>query len=294
MEEIPIYEVKPWYKKIKDIPAAYYLVALQLLVFILLHIIRFVLKEDLIIANFAKNTYYIAIEHEYYRLLTSVFIHESIPHFFFNAMALIYLAKPIEAIFGKSKFLIIFLVSGLFGSLASFIFSPGVSIGASGGVFGIFGVHLYLYLKNKDVYLRAFGKNMMELLILNVILGFVLPNIDYWGHFGGILGGFLVAVTFGVTKKYTFNRNFFIGAFLSILLFIGSFSYFNNNFVTYNESVENLATEFNQAITQNDLVAFEKAKLDLISVKNNKPFLPPHPSADLFLENLEESLKNIE
>lgn len=288
MEEIEVQEVKTLSQKIKETPASYYLAAIMVIVFAILHVLNIVGQENYVISNFAKNTYSIAIDNQFYRLFTPIFIHEGITHLFFNIMALVYLAKPIEAIFGKSKFVIIFLVAGLFGTLASFIFSSGLAIGASGGVFGIFGVHFYLFLKNKEQYMKIFGKNMLELLVLNVVIGFIIPNIDYWGHFGGILGGFLAATTLGLSSRYVFNKKSFGMGLITVIIFFSSFNYFNNNFEVYNNNVNNLLINFNNSYENQDEDAFLALRDDIEKIRESKPFLPPHPGADNMIDEIEK------
>lgn len=259
-------------EKMKSWPMAYYIVAVNVFVFAIVHLTNILIADNWFVINFSKYGQAIALNNEYYRLFTAIFTHEAPMHLFFNCYAITILGHPIEQIFGKRKFLIIFLVSGLFGSLTSFIFSAGYSIGASGGVFGIFGVHLYLFIKNKTTYLKVFGKDMLQLLVINVIVGFVLPNIDYYGHFGGIIGGFLSAVTLGLSHKISINKTFIGGVFLSCLLFIGSLSIFSNNLIQYYNDVDPLIVEFNQAIPKNSVEELIRIKHKIEDVT---PLLPP-------------------
>lgn len=271
--------------KLKNMPMTYYLVAANILVFIILHLTNVLIEDQWFISRFAKITYFISIEHEYFRLFTAIFTHESFQHILFNCMAIIILGKPVEAIFGKWKFLIIFIVSGLFGSLSSFIFSSNAAIGASGGVFGIFGVHIYLFMKNKKTYLSIFGKDIFQLLIINVFIGFVLPNIDYFGHFGGIVGGFLATASLGLTHSIKLNRNFVLGMFATIIVFMGSFYVFNNNYKTYQESVDQIVTEANQAIQSNDLDRLIDVRDTLVELT---PKLPPIEGSDNLIEQMDD------
>lgn len=287
MEEIEIFESKPWYHKLKTMPASYYLVAINILVFLILHALRFAYDDHVIVSNFAKNTHDIAMNKEYYRFFTPIFIHEGLSHLFFNCMAIVYLSKPVEAIFSKSKFIIIFILAGLFGSLASFIFSAAPSIGASGGVFGIFGVHMYLYLKYKTKYLKIFGKSMLELLAFNVIIGFMIPNIDYWGHFGGVLGGFFAACVVGATSTYTFKKQNLAMGLVTLLVFFGAFTYTNHQYVSYTTDVQNMTDDFNRSFETKDLDLFNKAVEEYYNLSDKKPLLPPTPYAQHFMTQIE-------
>jgi membrane associated rhomboid family serine protease len=131
---------------------------------------------------------------QWYRLFTVALMHDQtsdLPyHLAFNMLALHSLGTQIESLLGKSKFLVIFFVSLLAGSITSAYFLPfnGYSIGVSGAVFGLFGAVLVIY--------RKYGADLKGTLItvgLNLVIGFTIPNIDWRAHVGGLLGGALVA-----------------------------------------------------------------------------------------------------
>lgn len=132
---------------------------------------------------------------QWYRLLTVALMHDQssdLPyHLAFNMLALHSLGTQIESILGKTKFLAIFLVSLLAGSIASAYFLPfnGYSIGVSGAVFGLFGSILVLGKK--------YGADLKSTLItvgLNLAVGFTIPGIDWRAHVGGLLGGTAVTM----------------------------------------------------------------------------------------------------
>ena len=131
---------------------------------------------------------------QWYRLLTVALMHDQtsdLPyHLAFNMLALHSLGIQIESFLGKGKFLVIFLISLLAGSITSAYFLPfnGYSIGVSGAVFGLFGAILVLG--------RRYGIGMQAVLItvgLNLVIGFTIPNIDWRAHIGGLLGGAVAA-----------------------------------------------------------------------------------------------------
>lgn len=275
--EYEIIEEETIWTKLKNYPMAYYIVAINVIVFIAIHITNLLFGDSWLVSYLMKYTYNISMEGEYYRLFTAIFTHEAIPHIFFNCMAIIVLGRPVEQIFGKWKFLIIFITAGLFGSLSSFIFSEAAAIGASGGVFGLFGVHLYLFMVNKSKYLSIFGKDMLQLLVINVIIGFAVPNIDYFGHFGGILGGFLATASLGLYHQIKINRNFIIGTVLTLIIFLGSFLTVNQAYINYMDRIDGLLEEANMAINRNDL---ESLKLYKEELDDLTPLLPPISYAD--------------
>lgn len=264
-------EKTPLMVRIKNMPLAYYLVAINVLVFIILHLSNQFIEVNFIINHFAKYGYSIAVEHEYYRFFTAIFIHESISHLFFNCFAILVLSKPIEVLFGKTKFIIIFIISGLFGSLFSFIFSPAVSIGASGGVFGFFGVHLYLFVKNKSRYLEIFGKDMLQLLVINLLIGFLIPNVDYWGHIGGIVGGIIATFTLGINRDSLLRKSV-LSIGVSLLIFLGLFIPFQLSYTSYIELIDEQLILIEQGINSSDTDLIKAAKSTILE---EQPFLPP-------------------
>jgi membrane associated rhomboid family serine protease len=131
---------------------------------------------------------------QWYRLFTVALMHDQtsdLPyHLAFNMLALHSLGTQIESLLGKSKFLVIFFISLLAGSITSAYFLPfnGYSIGVSGAVFGLFGAILVIYRKY-----RADIKSVLVTVGLNLAIGFTIPNIDWRAHVGGLLGGALAA-----------------------------------------------------------------------------------------------------
>lgn len=138
---------------------------------------------------------------EIYRLLTGTFIHGSIWHIFCNMYALYIIGPQIEGFFGKWKYLCIYLFSAITGSLLSILFSSSYSIGASGAIFGLLGAMLYFGYYYR-VYLGNVVKSkILPIIILNLALGFILPNVDNGGHIGGLIGGILISMALGIKSE---------------------------------------------------------------------------------------------
>ncbi|NLW56244.1 MAG: rhomboid family intramembrane serine protease [Firmicutes bacterium] len=139
---------------------------------------------------------------EYWRLLTPLFLHAGWEHFLFNSLALLQLGTIVEKFFGKLKFCWIYLISGIFGSLAGAIFRPDViSVGASGAIFGLLGALVYFSIRKPLTARKIFGRSLWLMLGVNLCLGFIIPGIDYFGHLGGLIGGLLSAYAVGLVQK---------------------------------------------------------------------------------------------
>lgn len=141
---------------------------------------------------------------QYYRLLTGMFLHGSIWHIFFNCYALYVIGSQIESFLGKTKYIIIYFFSGIMGSLFSMIFGGATaSIGASVAIFGLMGALVYFGYYYR-IYLGTVLKSqIIPLILFNLVLGFILPGIDNFGHIGGLLGGLLITRALGVKDKTT-------------------------------------------------------------------------------------------
>lgn len=192
---------------------------------ILLNIIVFMLSlldYNMIINCFAN--YYVNVKNgEIYRLLTACFVHANFLHIFFNMYALYYIGPMVEKYYGKIKYLLIYLGSGIMGSLFSVVLSNNVSIGASGAIFGLFGSMLYFgykYRATLDGFVRS---GIIPVLFINLILGFIVPNIDVYGHIGGLVGGLLLSYIVGVYRKCKKKNT--INGLIIITILIASLSY---------------------------------------------------------------------
>ncbi|MFN2588900.1 MAG: rhomboid family intramembrane serine protease [Actinomycetota bacterium] len=142
---------------------------------------------------------------EVYRLITSVFLHLpfdgrlfALLHIVFNMYILSIYGAQVEQLFGSFRYLFLYLATGFFASASSYAFHAcSNGLGASGAVFGIVGI-LIVYLYNRrsttfaDPYLRSLG----AFVVLNLLLGFMVPRIDNIAHIGGLVGGLALGAGF--------------------------------------------------------------------------------------------------
>lgn len=127
---------------------------------------------------------------EWWRLLTSGFLHYGPLHLALNMFALYVLGRDLEPAFGRRRFLALYVVSMLGGGVAVYLFDDvGTSVaGASGAVYGLMGALLVTLLK-----LKLNTNSLLMVIGLNVVMSFTLPNISWLGHFGGIAAGAALA-----------------------------------------------------------------------------------------------------
>jgi len=134
---------------------------------------------------------------QYWRLFTIALVHGGVFHLGFNLYALHILGTPVEQFFGRTRYIIILLVSLFFGSLASALFNnPYIaSVGASGMVFGLFGA-LALISARVGVEWRG----IIGIVLINFALGFIIGGVDWRAHVGGLLGGTFTTLILNRTK----------------------------------------------------------------------------------------------
>lgn len=132
---------------------------------------------------------------EYYRFISCALLHGNIVHLLLNAVSLRAFGKELESIFGSTKFLLVFFMSVWAASLTSYIFSPYLAIGASGGVFGIIGALTVFFYKQKNKILGSDikFKSMYTIAIVNIIFGLLMPHIDNSAHVGGLISGGIIS-----------------------------------------------------------------------------------------------------
>lgn len=162
---------------------------------------------------------------ELYRLVTSVFLHGGLIHLICNMYSLYVIGPQLECFFGKVKYTIIFIGSGVIGNLLSMAFLQDtyVSVGASGAIFGLLGALLYFGYHYR-VYLSGVIKSqIIPLIILNLIIGFIGTSINNLAHIGGLIGGVLVSMAVGV--KYKSTKSDIINGIIMTLIFTGFLIY---------------------------------------------------------------------
>ncbi|MGQ0850123.1 MAG: rhomboid family intramembrane serine protease [Actinomycetota bacterium] len=143
-------------------------------------------------------------EGQWYRIITPVLLHGSIAHIFFNMFALYQLGPAVEQRSGAGSYLGLYLSAAAWGGALAYRLGglEDVLIGASGAVFGLFGLWLHSAFRLRDT---AFGRNLLSSLwvslLLNAALPFVLPGISWQGHLGGLVAGVITGELWSRVKR---------------------------------------------------------------------------------------------
>lgn len=157
---------------------------------------------------------------EYYRLFTCIFLHIGIMHLLCNMYSLYIIGREVENLFGKIKYIIIFILSGIFGSIMSLAFTHNtISAGALGAIFGLLGALLYFGMHYRTYLGEAIKRSIIPIIVVNLIIGFFAEGIDLAAHIGGLVGGVLVAMMVGVPDKSK-AKDIINGTILTIIYLI--------------------------------------------------------------------------
>jgi rhomboid protease GluP len=144
----------------------------------------------------ATHPYPIFIQHEWWRLITAMFLHGGLLHIGFNMMALMQFGPALEEVYGSPRFLFVYVVTGAFGFLVS-AWVGHFSLGASGALLGIMGAILAITTKRGGAFMRELRSRLIGSLVFIFVLGIWGPiGIDNWAHGGGLAAGFALGKWF--------------------------------------------------------------------------------------------------
>ncbi len=190
--------------KIKKPIVTYTLIAINVFIFMMMYVIGKGSTNAETLIQFGASYSPLIKNGDIYRLITSAFLHIGLLHLAFNMYALYIIGPQIESFMGKAKFITIYLFSAIIGNLLSMIFASNtIGAGASGAIFGLLGSLLYFGYHYR-IYLGGVLKSqIIPIIILNLMLGFMLTGIDNAAHIGGLIGGGLITIALGVKYKST-------------------------------------------------------------------------------------------
>jgi len=172
----------------------YALIAANVVVFVVASVTGLTKVND----RFGMSPPDIALHNEYYRLFTSMFLHENLAHIGFNMLVLWIIGQQLEVLLGHARYTVLYFLSGLAGATASFYFSPvlTVAIGASGAIFGLMGGLLVAGRR-----MRYDVTQVGALIGINIVFGFVWPGTDWRAHLGGLAAGLVLGFVFAHAPK---------------------------------------------------------------------------------------------
>ncbi|MGM8366598.1 rhomboid family intramembrane serine protease [Virgibacillus sp. W0181] len=154
---------------------------------------------------------------EYWRLITPVFLHGGLMHVLFNSFALVLFGPALEQMIGRFKFVSFYLLAGLAGNIGTYVIDPTSNIphlGASGAVYGLFGIYVFMVVFRKHLIDQANAQIVLTIFIIGLVMTFIRPGINIYAHIFGFIGGFALgplllvnAQPFSISRNYKKRRS---------------------------------------------------------------------------------------
>jgi membrane associated rhomboid family serine protease len=154
--------------------------------------------------------YYLTDLHQYYRLLTSGFLHDGLLHILFNMVFLFFVGPALESAIGKVNFIAVYMASLLAGSFGALLFAPGIpTVGASGALFGLLGALVVVaHYRGISIWSSGLGPT----LLINVVFSLTVADISIGGHLGGFVGGVICGILYmELVERRRMRTAFLIG-----------------------------------------------------------------------------------
>ena len=199
------------------------LIGICILVFIAMYIWGNGSEDAVTLLLFGANFRGLVQAGEIWRLATSMFLHIGLVHLVVNMYSLLIIGRQLESFLGKWKFLLVYLGSGILGSLLSVVVHSSISAGASGAIFGLLGSLLYFGYHYRLYLGTVLKTQVIPIIILNLLIGFMVPGIDNFAHIGGLVGGYLLTMILGVPGKT--KKSDRINGSIVLLLLVAFLSY---------------------------------------------------------------------
>ncbi|HZG76325.1 MAG TPA: rhomboid family intramembrane serine protease [Paenibacillus sp.] len=130
---------------------------------------------------------------EYWRYVSSAFLHADFGHLLFNGFAIFVFAPPLERALGPMRYAVLFLFSAVMGNIFTSFYGGAIfSLGASGAVYGLFGAYVFYMLFHRRAIDPASKKTIQTILIVGVVYSFIVPHVNLYAHLGGFVGGLIL------------------------------------------------------------------------------------------------------
>jgi membrane associated rhomboid family serine protease len=232
----------------------YVFFGLNIAVFVLMALAGGSTNEQTLLAFGVKANGEIA-RGQWWRFVTPIFIHIGMLHLIFNSYALWIIGPQVEKLYGGARFVILYVLTGAAGVYASYFYHPNtISAGASGAIFGLFGVLLVFGLRYRNsippAFKRAVGTGVLPVIVVNLIIGFTIPAIDNSAHIGGLLAGALLAGMVPFQKPGAETSDIFRSLQIILLAFLAVCAYeVAAHYDGPHLSVRNLSRGFTQILS---------------------------------------------
>lgn len=174
-------------------PITYTLILINIVIWLcmILYLNRF---SDVKLLEVGGLVHFNVVHGEWYRLISSMFLHFNFEHILMNMLSLFIFGKIVESIIGSWRMLIIYIISGLYGNFVSLSFNTTtISVGASGAIFGLIGSIFVIMYLSKNFNKKMIGQLLIALFVL-IVFSLFMSNINIMAHLGGFISGVLITL----------------------------------------------------------------------------------------------------
>lgn len=174
-------------------PITYTLILINIVIWLcmILYLNRF---SDVKLLEVGGLVHFNVVHGEWYRLISSMFLHFNFEHILMNMLSLFIFGKIVESIIGSWRMLIIYIISGLYGNFVSLSFNTStISVGASGAIFGLIGSIFVIMYLSKNFNKKMIGQLLIALFVL-IVFSLFMSNINIMAHLGGFISGVLITL----------------------------------------------------------------------------------------------------
>lgn len=196
-------------------PITYTLILINIVIWLcmILYLNRF---SDVKLLEVGGLVHFNVVHGEWYRLISSMFLHFNFEHILMNMLSLFIFGKIVESIIGSWRMLIIYIISGLYGNFVSLSFNTTtISVGASGAIFGLIGSIFVIMYLSKNFNKKMIGQLLIALVVL-IVFSLFMSNINIMAHLGGFISGVLITL---IGYYFKTQRSLFL-SFLIVFLLI--------------------------------------------------------------------------
>lgn len=178
---------------IKSYPVVSTIIALN----VIIHLLTLVPVIGPVLFNYGAGVNYLISDGQWWRFITPMFLHAGLMHLLFNMFSLYLFGPELEKLAGKVRFLTIYFMAGLFGTVATFLLQDAnyVHVGASGAIYGLLGAFgaLVYYARKTLPQLRQI---ILPIIVISIVMTFLTPNINATAHLSGLAVGFLIGLSY--------------------------------------------------------------------------------------------------
>ncbi|RII36234.1 rhomboid family intramembrane serine protease [Clostridium chromiireducens] len=193
-------------KFFKDKSLTLILMGINIIVFLLTAFLsgNFIDIDSKVLLYFGAKYNILIQQGQFWRLLTCAFLHSGLIHIACNMYSLYIIGPQIQQVYGTYRYFIVYIFSCIAASILSYIMSPNsLSVGASGGIFGLIGALLAFAIIERNRINKNYISSLIQIIIINLFIGLSIKNIDNFAHVGGLIGGITAGyITYRTMRKY--------------------------------------------------------------------------------------------